>query len=179
MPHPAAVVTLANHARDRVEESAQIVSRTAASAIPVYGINTGVGALRASVIETRHLSQFQANLHRSHACGVGEPLPRATVAAMWIHLLNSIARGHRGIRLGTADAIPALLNQGVLAQVRCRAQGGPHLLKCPRRPSSRDSGGFSGNPSEGTSFADLAATESLRDSSPSHRSHRARPHFLA
>ena len=123
-PRPSSAITLSNAARDKVQQSARVVSQIASTTSPVYGINTGVGALRSSIIETRHLSQFQVNLLRSHASGVGDPLPRATVAAMWIHLLNSTAQGHGGIRLETIDTILSLLNHGVLAQVPSRGSVG-------------------------------------------------------
>jgi histidine ammonia-lyase len=43
---------------------------------------------------------------------------------MWIHLLNSVATGSRGLRLETVDAILALLNNGVLAQVPSKGSVG-------------------------------------------------------
>jgi len=116
-PDGGGAIGLSASSRERIEQSAQVVVRAVATGSPIYGINTGVGALRCAVIESSHIRQFQINLLRSHACGTGDPLPRATVAAMWIHLLNSAAQGYRGIRLKTIETIIALLNSGTLPVV--------------------------------------------------------------
>ena len=42
---------------------------------PTYGVNTGFGSLSRHRIEKEDLEQLQTNLIRSHAAGVGEPLP--------------------------------------------------------------------------------------------------------
>lgn len=104
--------------------ASEVVRRRLDSPSPVYGLNTGVGALRHTVIDREHLKPLQVNLLRSHACGVGDPLPRDTVAAMWLHLLISTAQGHRGIRPETVDLIVRLLNGGILAQVPSRGSVG-------------------------------------------------------
>ena len=44
------------------------------------------------------------NLLRSHAAGVGEPLPASTVRAMMALRANVLAKGYSGIRLETLDA---------------------------------------------------------------------------
>ncbi len=44
---------------------------------PVYGINTGFGSLAETPIPRDALGALQLNLLRSHAAGVGEPLPGA------------------------------------------------------------------------------------------------------
>ncbi len=115
---------LSPDARNRIQHAAGLVSAWSDTATPTYGVNTGVGALRHLVIEKAHLPQLQVNLLRSHACGVGDPLPRPVVAGMWLHLLNSTAQGHRGIRPQTVDVILRLLNAGVLAQVPSRGSVG-------------------------------------------------------
>ncbi len=117
-------VSIDGGTRERIARAANAVVSRAAGTSPVYGLNTGVGALRHVVIERDHLAQLQVNLLRSHACGVGEALPRATVAAMWIHWMNSAAQGHRGVRLETVDACIDLLNRGVLATVPSRGSVG-------------------------------------------------------
>ena len=50
---------------------------TPAGDTPVYGINTGFGSLAEVKIPASALGALQRNLLRSHAAGVGEPLPVA------------------------------------------------------------------------------------------------------
>lgn len=121
---PCIKLVLSDEARIRIAASADVVHKACQSGAPVYGLNTGVGALRNVVIESSSIPQLQLNILRSHACGVGEPLSRPMVAAMWIVFLNSVAHGHKGIGLAVVDRILDLLNEGVLAQVPSRGSVG-------------------------------------------------------
>lgn len=47
----------------------------------VYGINTGFGALAETRISASDVRELQLNLVRSHAVGLGEPLPSPRCAA--------------------------------------------------------------------------------------------------
>jgi histidine ammonia-lyase len=78
-----------------------------------YGINTGFGALAETRIETKDLSNLQLNLIRSHACGVGEPLPEDTVRGMLLLRLQTICLGHTGATLETATIICKFLNHRI------------------------------------------------------------------
>lgn len=121
---PMAKIVISDEARNKVAASADVIRAASESGAPVYGVNTGVGALKNIVIEKSKIAQLQLNLLRSHACGVGEPLPRSMVAAMWIIFLNSVAHGHKGISLPVVDRIIDLLNAGVLAQVPSKGSVG-------------------------------------------------------
>src|SRR5688572_15790412 len=46
---------------------------------PVYGINTGFGALYNKTVTNSDLNTLQKNLVMSHACGTGEEVPREIV----------------------------------------------------------------------------------------------------
>lgn len=63
----------------------------------VYGINTGFGNFADKVITHDQRSLLQLNLVRSHAVGVGEPLPLKTVKKMTILRINTLAKGRSGI----------------------------------------------------------------------------------
>lgn len=116
---------LAEDAWRRVETSRAFVDRHAGIDAPaVYGVNTGVGALKSVAISHRDLAQLQLNVLRSHACGVGEPLSREIVAAMWLCLLDSAARGTRGLHRETIERILLFVNRGVFAVVPSRGSVG-------------------------------------------------------
>ena len=64
------------------------------------------------------------NLVRSHAAGVGEPLPVRAVRAAMALRANVLAKGYSGIRPETLDALLALLNAGVHPHVPSRGSVG-------------------------------------------------------
>ena len=49
-------------------------------------------------IDAADAAQLQLNLVRSHAIGVGEPLPAEVVRGMLLLLANSLSKGHSGVR---------------------------------------------------------------------------------
>src|SRR5512133_438294 len=49
---------------------------------PLYGINTGFGALYDMSISQGDLGKLQKNLVMSHACGIGEEVPAEIVKLM-------------------------------------------------------------------------------------------------
>ena len=78
-----------------------------------YGINTGFGSLARTRIDSEKLRELQANLIRSHAAGVGEPLTEGVVRAMMLLLAASLSRGHSGVRPIVVETITAWLNAGL------------------------------------------------------------------
>ena len=80
---------------------------------PVYGINTGFGNFADVRIPHESLAELQLNLLRSHAAGVGEPLPVPVVRATMALRANVLAKGFSGIRVETLELLLALLNHRV------------------------------------------------------------------
>lgn len=101
-----------------------VVDRRARHGAPVYGINTGFGSLANRRIEPDQLRQVQQNLVRSHAAGVGDPLPSEFVRGMLLALAASLCRGLSGARPELAERIVALLNRGVTPVVPSRGSVG-------------------------------------------------------
>lgn len=79
----------------------------------VYGVNTGFGFMKDRKISPDELGQLQVNLIRSHAAGVGEPLPISVVRAMMLLRINSLVKGFSGVRTDVVDLLVELLNRGV------------------------------------------------------------------
>src|SRR5215467_2964444 len=103
-------VSLSPEARDRVERARNFVEEIVARKEVVYGINTGFGALSEVTIPADELRELQLNLVRSHACGVGEPLPETVVRAMTLHRANVLAKGLSGCRPVVIETLIAMLN---------------------------------------------------------------------
>src|SRR5689334_6664149 len=110
--------------RERVRAARAVVDSHANAGRAVYGVNTGFGALADVAIPSDQLDRLQLNLLRSHAAGVGDPLPAAVVRAVMALRANVLAKGYSGIRLETLEALCALLNNGVHPIVPSRGSVG-------------------------------------------------------
>jgi histidine ammonia-lyase len=117
-------IALADRARERVRASREVVDRRARGSEPAYGINTGFGSFADVKIAPDALEALQLNLLRSHAAGVGEPLPVRTVRATMALRANVLAKGFSGISVGTLEALMALVNAGVHPHVPSRGSVG-------------------------------------------------------
>ena len=83
----------------------------------VYGRTTGVGANR-NVPVRGDLRAHTVRLLRSHAGGLGDPLPPAVVRAMVLVRLAQMAPGAGGSRPAVADALTGLLREESLPLLR-------------------------------------------------------------
>src|SRR5262245_26202993 len=117
-------VALSDAARRRVLASRAVVDRVAASDEPAYGINTGFGSFADVRIAPDALEELQVNLLRSHAAGVGAPLPVRAVRATMVLRANVLAKGFSGISANTLEALIALINKGVHPIVPSRGSVG-------------------------------------------------------
>ncbi len=117
-------VSLAPAARERVEAARRALESRAGSDEALYGINTGFGSLSHVRVATEKLAALQANLIRSHAAGVGEPLADEVVRATMLILAASQARAHSGVRPELIEQIMGLLNNGVTPVVPSRGSVG-------------------------------------------------------
>jgi histidine ammonia-lyase len=107
-------VALSPDAQSRLSASRAVVERAAGLDVPTYGINTGFGAFANRKIPAAHLDALQLNLVRSHAAGVGDPLPPRLTRRMLLLKANSLVTGYSGIRPLLVDALLALINADVL-----------------------------------------------------------------
>ncbi|MEZ6165478.1 MAG: aromatic amino acid lyase [Phycisphaerales bacterium] len=106
-------VRLSDDARESIIACRARLESVLGDGLPHYGINTGFGSLSRKQIDPSELEQLQLNLIRSHAAGVGDPLPEDVVRAMMLVLVASLSRGHSGVRIEIVEQILALLNSGI------------------------------------------------------------------
>ena len=107
-------VSLDAAALARVVENRKVIQRILDEGRTVYGINTGFGQFATVVIPPSQLAQLQLNLVRSHAAGVGEPLPQQQTRALMAARINCLLKAHSGIRPQAIELLADCLNRGVL-----------------------------------------------------------------
>ena len=107
-------VALDRAAEQLVRAAARLVAEFAEGDAPIYGLNTGFGDLSQVRIPRADLAKLQLNLLRSHAAGVGDPLPADVTRAVLLLRANPLASGRSGVRPETIDLLLDLLNRGVL-----------------------------------------------------------------
>ena len=88
-----------------------------ASEHPIYGINTGFGALCDIKVPKAELSKLQENLIVSHACNLGDEIPQDVVRLMLLFKVHALAKGNSAVQLHTVQRILDLFNEAVLPEV--------------------------------------------------------------
>ncbi|TMR90006.1 HAL/PAL/TAL family ammonia-lyase [Nonomuraea basaltis] len=83
----------------------------------VYGWNQALGPLKDRPLSPEQAVQFQRNVLRSHAAGVGEPLPDNVVRLALILKANQMARGKVGVRPEVPQRLLDLVNAGVVPRM--------------------------------------------------------------
>jgi histidine ammonia-lyase len=106
-------VSLSPSAVESMAASREIVDEIERSGRPVYGVSTGFGALASTFIHPSRRAELQHALIRSHAAGVGAPMPREVVRAMMLLRVRSLALGRSGVRPLVAQALADLLNHDI------------------------------------------------------------------
>jgi histidine ammonia-lyase len=117
-------VALDPAALPRIRASRAVVDKLLARGGTAYGINTGFGKLSDVRIEPGQVQALQRNLVRSHACGLGEPLPEDAVRAMLLLRANVLAKGCSGVRPELIDALLVLLNRRIHPVIPSRGSVG-------------------------------------------------------
>jgi histidine ammonia-lyase len=84
---------------------------------PIYGINTGFGALYNVKINKKNLTKLQENLMLSHACGTGDTVPREIVKLMLFLKIQSLSYGNSGVQLETVNRLIDFYNNDILPVV--------------------------------------------------------------
>ena len=106
-------VGLDRAAERSVQQAARVVAEMAEGDDAVYGVNTGFGDLATVRVPHDQLRALQRNLIRSHAVGVGSPLPEDVVRAILLLRANTLAAGRSGVRADVIDLLCDMLNRRV------------------------------------------------------------------
>jgi histidine ammonia-lyase len=117
-------VSLAEDAAQRMRDSRAVIQQVVAQGRTVYGVTTGFGDLAAVRIEPSQTADLQRNLVRSHAAGVGDPLPTDVVRAMLLLRANTLAFGLSGVRVELAELLCEMLNARIHPVIPSRGSVG-------------------------------------------------------
>ncbi|MCH6484333.1 aromatic amino acid ammonia-lyase [Pseudoxanthomonas sp. LH2527] len=127
-----ASVELDKGALKAVARAADFLAEQVRREEPIYGVSTGFGSnadkllgahplrdeLPGAVKSGRSLhEELQYNLIVTHAVCVGEPMAPEIVRAMLGIRINTLLKGHSGIRVETLQAMAAMLNAGIVPVV--------------------------------------------------------------
>jgi histidine ammonia-lyase len=95
----------------------RVVEEAVAGDDIVYGITTGFGALSRTRVNPEEAAELQINLLRSHAAGVGPPLPDELVRAMLALRARTLAQGYSGVRTEIVARLIEMLDLDLLPVV--------------------------------------------------------------
>lgn len=106
-------VSFARAAEHTLQQSRAIVERALVDGVPVYGLNTELGAGRNILLDPEGIEAFQRRTIRNSAGGIGDPLPLEQVRAVVFARIVGFSRGGSGVRPELALHYAELLNRGV------------------------------------------------------------------
>ena len=161
-----AAVELDAGALQRVAHAADFLAVQVARQEPIYGVSTGFGSNADKLLGAHPLRdelpgatasgrsphiELQRNLIVTHAVCVGEPFAPEVVRAMLCIRINTLLRGHSGIRVQTLEALADMLNAGIVGMPAslenfdarrqrrrlCRRGGLIHGVMVPTHPAGR------------------------------------------
>jgi histidine ammonia-lyase len=106
-------IEIEERALKKIERCYHLIKSKAKSEIPLYGINTGFGALAEQRINEADQKMLQRNIILSHAVGVGDPLKPHEARAMMLLRLNTLAQGYSGASPDLVNMLLQLIKANV------------------------------------------------------------------
>lgn len=103
-------VTIAKEAMKKLEVSYDFITAQAFYEKPIYGLNTGFGALAEQRISSDERTTLQRNIILSHAVGVGSPLDFFSAKTLMLLRLNTLVQGYSGASPALINHLLALIN---------------------------------------------------------------------
>ena len=117
-------VRLSDESKQSVLDSRAYVDGIVKKGDPVYGINTGFGALSNKYIPNDQIEQLQYNLIRSHCTGVGEHFSKEVTRAIMLLRANCLASGYSGVSLEPIELLLDFLNHDITPLVPSKGSVG-------------------------------------------------------
>jgi histidine ammonia-lyase len=109
------MLVISEESKNLIEKSKAYLDRKIAETEgPLYGINTGFGALCNIEVSKDELSKLQENLVISHSCNLGPEVPADVVRLMLLLKAHALAKGNSAVQLATVQRILDLFNADIL-----------------------------------------------------------------
>jgi histidine ammonia-lyase len=108
-------ISVNNAAKEKINRCRDYLNnKTNSSNKAYYGINTGFGYLQNVQIDASQTQQLQYNLLMSHACGMGNRVPKEIVKLMLLLKIQSLSYGNSGVQEITVERLVEMYNNEVL-----------------------------------------------------------------
>jgi len=107
-------VYVSNESIEKINKSRNVVEKILKSNKVVYGINTGFGFLKNTIIPNNDIEKLQENLILSHSVGVGEYLNNKISKLMLLLRANALCKGYSGVRKELIDKILEFFNNDII-----------------------------------------------------------------
>jgi histidine ammonia-lyase len=111
-------VELADAARARIAAARALTEQMVEGDQRVYGLTTGVGALKRVRVAADEQLGFNSLMLRAHRTGTGKDAPEAAVRAAMLAQLAGFAHGWSGAGVALAEHLAAALNASFAPRVR-------------------------------------------------------------
>ena len=112
-----ATVSVSPEARVKMQRSRDMIERSGAEGVAIYGVTTGIGEFARIRISPDQSAELQRRIIYSHSAGTGDPQPEDVVRAAMVLRANVLAKGYSGVRLCLLDTVLDMINKGVIPYV--------------------------------------------------------------
>ncbi len=103
-----------DNAKKRINEKRIALEDRIAAGDIIYGVNTGCGVKKGTIIPEDEINAYQKHYIPAHCVEIGEYFPEEVVRAAMILRVNSFATGYSGIRLETCEKVLEFYNAGII-----------------------------------------------------------------
>jgi len=129
--HTYPQVEISGEVRQKLLDFRQGLEDRMAAGDIIYGVNTGCGIKKATIIPDEKIDRYQAHYIPAHCVGFGEPFYEEISRAAMILRVNSFCKGNSGLRLSLLEKSLELYNKGVIPCIPQKGSVGASGDLCP------------------------------------------------
>ena len=111
-------------ARTALRRGRAALEAAAAAGQPIYGMTTGVGALKHQSHQGAAMAAFNQGLGLAHEIAVGDPVAPGIVRLALVWRLNTLCTGRVGVTEAFADCLAGMLDHDILPRMYRRGSVG-------------------------------------------------------
>ena len=106
-------IRLSKNSIIKIKKSRNYLEKSVSDKSLIYGVNTGFGSLCENKIPINQINKLQENLLVSHACGVGNIIPKDIAKIILILKIHALSLGYSGVRLSLINFLIKLYNKDI------------------------------------------------------------------